>query len=87
MALNCFLFGHRGNLTESGHHLCDRCWQHAYWDSQSVREANQIDIQELPYEYSGVLFWPFFTAKRFFTTQYRNIISWWWVSVRGELPF
>jgi len=39
--LLCWAFGHAGNSTESGYHVCDRCGLHAYW---SYRETSGEDI-------------------------------------------
>lgn len=30
----CLLFGHAGEATESGYHVCDRCGMHEYYCSE-----------------------------------------------------
>ena len=36
MNILCYFFGHTGDLTESGYHVCSRCGLHAYWSSRDV---------------------------------------------------
>lgn len=43
----CWAFGHTGNATESGYHVCDRCGLHGYW---SFRETSG---DEVSIEYSN----------------------------------
>ena len=40
--LLCWAFGHTGNTTESGYHVCDRCGLHGYW---SFRETSGADVR------------------------------------------
>lgn len=48
--LLCYLFGHTGNFTESGYHVCSRCGLHEYWCSRMVDPETPID-----YDRAGLL--------------------------------
>lgn len=53
----CYLFGHTGNFTESGYHVCSRCGLHEYWSSRRVDPEAPVD-----YDRAGIVYryaiWP-----------------------------
>lgn len=51
MGLTCRLFGHTGNGTESGYHVCSRCGMHEYHSHPEYQKA-------------AVLFRPWWRLKR-----------------------
>ncbi len=57
MNLLCYLFGHTGNFTESGYHVCSRCGLHEYWSSRRVDPDAPVD-----YDRAGIVYryavWP-----------------------------
>lgn len=57
MNILCYLFGHTGNLTESGYHVCSRCGLHEYWHSRQVDPTSPVD-----YDLAGVVVIPMYKA-------------------------
>jgi hypothetical protein len=53
----CYLFGHTGNFTESGYHVCSRCGLHEYWSSRQVDSEAPIDYDNAGHVYRLVI-WP-----------------------------
>ena len=51
MNILCLLFGHNGEDSESGFHVCYRCGMHEYWDSREISLENR-DIKKFYYERS-----------------------------------
>lgn len=44
----CYWFGHTGNSTESGFHVCDRCGLHEYWDGdENYYSADYLKARKL----------------------------------------
>lgn len=46
MNLLCYFFGHAGDFTDSGYHVCSRCGLHAYWSSRQVNP-------DVPHDYDN----------------------------------
>lgn len=55
----CTLFGHTGNETESGYHVCDRCGEHEYWSSKEVMAEWDMDAPDKDYHSNALLIRPF----------------------------
>ena len=58
MSILCILFGHTGQNTESGYHVCDRCGLHEYWcNRQTMNENLDYDLK-FSYDECGILMRP-----------------------------
>lgn len=76
----CLLFGHTGDLRESGYHVCSRCGLHEYHSSRAV----DPDVEQ-DYDRAGLLVRPFF--RLYWWASYWRMKWTWKRNDDSDLPF